>query len=500
MARIAVAGFRHETNTFAPHKAALLDFETGYSWPSLVRGADLPAALKGFNLGLSGFIDAATAMGHDIAPLVFASANPSAHVREDAYETIVAMLFEELAGAGAVDAIYLNLHGAMATEHLDDGEGELLARLRQKVGPNLPIVVSLDYHANMSTATLEHATAALGYRTYPHADMATTGARMAKWLDQHITTGAARPAFGFRQTPFLIPLVAGCTMRSPASDIVQAVADVEAETGVLLTFAAGFPATDIPDCGPSVYGYGPDAGAVQAAVDRIADLVEAREQAWGGDILGPEAAVAAARKLAEGAVRPVVLADVQDNPGAGGTGDTMGLIRAMLDARLDNAAAGLVYDPHVATIAHKAGEGATISVALGGKHGVEGDSPLAGDFEVVAVTDGQMIASGPLYKGGRMDLSPMARLRIDGLDIVVVGKRVQAADQEFFRHLGIEPASKRFLAIKSSAHFRGHFQPIAEAVIDVAAPGAMPADPAALPFKRLRPGVRLSPAGARIGG
>lgn len=500
MARIAVAGFRHETNTFAPHKAALLDFETGYSWPSLVRGHDLLAAVKGFNLGISGFVDAALAEGHEIAPLAFASANPSAHVTEDAYETIVAMLFEELAAAGPVDAIYLNLHGAMATEHLDDGEGELLARLRQKVGPNMPVAVSLDYHANMSIATLEHATAVLGYRTYPHADMAATGARLAGWLDQHLSEGGGRPAYAFRQTPFLIPLFAGCTMRAPASDIVQAVAEVEAETGVLLTFAAGFPATDIPDCGPSVYGYGPDAQQTQAAVDRIADLVEAREQAWGGNVMAPEAAVAAAKRLAEGAVRPVVLADIQDNPGAGGTGDTMGLIRAMLDAGVENAAAGLVYDPHVATIALKAGEGAVISVALGGKHGIAGDKPLGGDFKVIAGTDGQMIATGPLYKGGRMDLSPMARLRIGGIDIVVVGKRVQAADQEFFRHLGIEPASKRFLAIKSSAHFRGHFQPIAEAVIDVAAPGAMSADPADLPFKRLRPGIRLSPTGASLRG
>ncbi len=500
MARIAVAGFRHETNTFAPHKAALLDFETGYSWPGLTRGGELLAALRGFNLGLSGFIDQAARQGHDIVPLVFASANPSAQVREDAYETIVAMIFEGLAAAGPIDALYLGLHGAMVAEHVDDGEGELLQRLRQKLGPRLPIVVTLDYHANMSVAALEHATAITGYRTYPHADMAATGARMADWLDRHLAEGAPRPVFAFRQTPFLIPLFAGCTLRAPASDIVRAVADIEAETGVLLTFAAGFPAADIPDCGPSVYGYGQDAGAVAAAVARVADMVEARERDWGGAVLDAATAVARAKRLAEGAVRPVVLADIQDNPGAGGTGDTMGLIRAMVDARLERAAAGLVYDPHVATIAAKAGEGAEISVALGGKHGVAGDSPLAGTFQVISAPEGRMMGSGPLYKGARIDLAPIARLRLGGLDIVVVGKRVQAADQEFFRHVGIEPAAMRFLALKSSAHFRGHFQPIAEAVIDVAAPGAMAADPAALPFKRLRPGVRLSPAGARIGG
>jgi len=500
MARIAVAGFRHETNTFAPHMAELADFETGYSWPALTRGEALFPAIRGYNLGLSGFVERARGQGHELAPLLFASANPSAQVSEEAYETIVAMIFEELAKAGPVDAVYLGLHGAMVAAHVDDGEGELLQRLRQKVGPNLPIVVTLDYHANMSEGALEHATAITGYRTYPHADMAETGRRMADWLDRHLAAGAPRPAFAFRQTPFLIPLFAGCTMRAPASDIVAAVAEIERETGVLMTFAGGFPAADIPDCGPSVYGYGQDAAAVAAAVGRLADMVEARERDWGGDVLDPAAAVALAKRLAEGAVRPVVLADIQDNPGAGGTGDTMGLIRAMLDARMENAVAGLVYDPHVATVAARAGEGAEISVALGGKHGVEGDRPLAAEFRVVTAPDGKMTGSGPLYAGARMDLAPMARLAVGGLEIVVVGKRVQAADQEFFRHVGIEPASKRFVAVKSSAHFRGHFQPIAEAVIDVASPGAMAAFPAALPFTRLRPGVKLAPAGARAGG
>ncbi len=499
MARIAVAGFRHETNTFAPHKATLPEFETGYSWPSLVRGDDLPAAVKGFNLGISGFIDRVLADGHTVAPLVFASAAPSAQVTEEAYETIVGMLFEELAGAGDIDALYLNLHGAMVAEHLDDGEGELLQRLRQKLGPAIPIVVTLDYHANMSKAACEHATAITGYRAYPHDDMADTGARMAVWLDHHLKTGAQRPAFAFRQTPFLIPLFAGCTMRAPADAIVEAVAEIEAETGVLLTFAGGFPAADIPDCGPSVYGYADDPAAAKAAVDRIGDMVEAAEGAWGGDVLGPEAAVAEAIRLAKTAKRPIVLADIQDNPGAGGTGDTMGLIKAILNAGMENAAAGLVFDPHVATIAARAGEGAEISVALGGKHDVPGDTPLSGDFKVVSAPSGQMIASGPLYKGGRMDLHPMARLRIGGIDIVVVGKRVQAADQEFFRHVGIEPGAMRFLGLKSSAHFRGHFQPIADAVLDVAAPGAMAAFPNALPFKRLRAGVRVMPAGVNSG-
>src|SRR3954447_24021015 len=175
MATIAVAGFHHETNTFAPSKATYADFESGGGWPALTRGARAVEVVEGMNIALAGFATAARAAGHRLVPLIWANATPSAHVTRDAYERISGALLEELGRAEKVDAVYLDLHGAMVSEHLDDGEGELLRRIRELLGPRVPVVVTLDYHANVTPLMVAAADALIGYRTYPHIDMADTG-------------------------------------------------------------------------------------------------------------------------------------------------------------------------------------------------------------------------------------------------------------------------------------------------------------------------------------
>lgn len=498
MARIAVGGFRHETNSFAPTLATYEEFERGYSWPPLTRGEALFAAMEGYNLALSGFIAEARALGHELVPTLWAAASPSGPVTRDAYERIAGMLLEDVAEAGRLDAIHLSLHGAMIAEHVEDGEGELLRRLRDLVGPELPIVATLDYHANVTPAMVRLTTGLIAYRTYPHVDMALTGRRAARHLDGLLRgSGAVRASL--RQLPFLIPLTWGCTLAEPAAAVIRLLEQLETGPVASLSFAAGFPAADAADCGPSVFGYGTDQGAVDAAVERLADEILRREAEWAGRLYDPDEAVAAAMRLARSATRPVVLADVQDNPGAGGTGDTMGLLKALLRQGAEGASLGLVYDPHVATIAHRCGEGTQITVCLGGKHGVAGDSSLDATFAVERLADGKFVGTGPMYGGARMELAPMACLRIGGVRVVVAGKRVQAADQAMFRHVGIDPAAEKILALKSSVHFRADFQPIAEAILLVAAPGPMIMDPAKLPFARLRAGIRLRPAGPAFG-
>ena len=498
MARIAVAGFRHETNSFSPTLATYDEFERGYSWPPLTRGEGLIEALAGYNLGISGFIAEVRRLGHELVPLIWGSASPSGPVTEDAYERIAGLLIEDLEAQAPFDAVYLGLHGAMVAEHVDDGEGELLARVRAVVGPDLPVVATLDYHANLTAAMMAHATALLGYRTYPHVDMAASGVRMAGFLDELLRApGSIHRAW--RQIPFLVPLVAGCTTVEPTARIMRRLAAIEAETGTLPSFAAGFPAADFPDCGPAVFAFGRDRDAAERAVAGLAAEIEACETGWDSSLLDPDTAVREAIRLSGGG-KPVVLADVQDNPGAGGTADTMGLLKALVRAGAEETALGLVFDPHVATIAHRCGEGAEIRISLGGKHGVADDSSFDGTFTVERTVDGRFTCTGPFYGGARMELAPMACLRIGGVRVVVAGKKVQAADRAMFRHVGIAPEEQRILALKSSVHFRADFAPIAAAVLLVAAPGPMVMDPAALPFTRLRPGLRLSPGGRAFAG
>src|ERR1700730_18589667 len=182
MTRIAVGGFLHETNTFAPTKATYDDFVHGGGWPAMAVGADVLKTMRHINVGLAGFVEQAEANGWEMVPTISCGASPSAHVTKDAFERIVKMMIDGIAAAGRLDAVYLDLHGAMVTEHLDDGEGEVLARVRQVIGKELPLVASLDLHANVTPEMIEHADALIAYRKYPHVDMADTRRASAEHL------------------------------------------------------------------------------------------------------------------------------------------------------------------------------------------------------------------------------------------------------------------------------------------------------------------------------
>lgn len=485
--RIAVGGFQHETNTFAPRKATFEDFAAPDAWPGLVRGADLLDAVRGINLPAAGFIHAASAVHDSIVPLTWCSANPSAHVTRDAFERIAAMLIEDLRAALPVDAVYLDLHGAMVAEHIDDADGEILRRVREVVGATVPVIATLDFHANVSPQMVEHASALLAYRTYPHTDMAATGERAVRLLHDVARWPLAS---NLQQLPFLIPLTSQCTLVPPLAPLMDMLARLERAPVRALSFTPGFPAADVPECGPAVFGYGEEPHAVAAAVERVRDVLLEHETAFRLDTYPIDAALS----LLVGAPRvgkPIILADTQDNPGGGGTGDTTSLLRAVIAHRLERVLAGVMLDPRAAAHAHEAGIGAQIDLQLGGR-GTPGDTPLAGRFTVVALGDGKLTATGPFYSGARMELGPMALLRIADVHIAVSSRKQQAADRAMFRHLEADPRDFAYVILKSSVHFRADFGPIASRVLVVEAPGANVADPALLPFKKLRPAMRVA--------
>ena len=494
MTRIAVGGFLHETNTFAPTKATYADFVHGGGWPAMAEGTDVLKVMRNINVGLAGFVEQAEAYGWEMVPILSCGASPSAHVTEDAFERIVKAMLDRIKAAGQLDAVYLDLHGAMVTEHLDDGEGEVLKRVREVIGKDLPLVVSLDLHANVTPEMMEHADALIAYRTYPHVDMADTGRAAAKHLALLLST-KQKFAKAFRELPFLIPISWQCTHDQPTKSIYQALATLESDAVPTLSFAPGFPATDFPGCGPSVFAYGKTQADADAAADKIAALVSSHESEFEGRIYTPDEGVRLAIELAKHASKPIVIADTQDNPGAGSDSDTTGMLRALIRNNATNAAIGVIYDPASAKAAHAAGEGATVTLELGGKSGIPGDAPLKETFVVEKLSDGKFVAPGPYFGGREMDMGPSACLRIGGIRVVVSSHKAQLADQSMYRYVGIEPTEQSILVNKSSVHFRADFEPIAERLIICAAPGAMPADTADLPWTRLRPGIRTKPNG-----
>ncbi len=501
MALIAVGGFQHETNTFAPTKADYSAFASGGGRPGVQFGEAIAPALAGANIPATGAIDALHALGHKTVGLAWAWASPSAQVTDDAFERIAGEIVRRLTEAGPVDAVYLDLHGAMVTEQHDDGEGELLARVRRVVGARVPIVASLDLHANVTRAMIDLADGLVAYRTYPHVDMAETGRRAAALLDATLRRG--RPmAKAVKTFNFLTAIPSQCSLIEPCRSLYQALARIEEQQGLQLSFAPGFPMADFPECGMAVFAYAADEAKARAAVLRLAGKVEEAEKDFVLDLLSPDEAVRRAMQRGEPGA-PVVLADTQDNPGAGGNGDTTGLLAAMIRLRAEDAVLGMLIDPASARAAHATGRGNTARFALGEISGVPGHVPLPGEFTVEALGDGNFTGTGSMYGGLHLTLGPMALLRsreAPGVRVLLASTKCQTADQEMFRHLGLEPITQRLIALKSSVHFRADFQPIAKEVLVVRAPGPALADPADFPWTRLRHGMRLGPLGPAFKG
>ena len=489
---------QHETNTFAPSRADYAAFETGGGWPGAKYGEAVFAAVEGANIPAAGAIQALRAHGHDLVATAWAAASPSAHVSTDAFERITGELVAELKKALPVDGVYLDLHGAMVTEAHDDGEGEILRRVRETVGPRVPVAASLDLHCNFTRAMFERCDALVAYRTYPHIDMAETGARAADLLGRMLRSG--NPLAGhYRTLDYLTGLPSQCSFVDPCKTIYE---DIGRDSDVTLSFTPGFPMADFPECGMAVFGYGVDEKNTFKSVERLRGMVCDAEKDFALELHLPDAAVARACRRGEPGA-PVILADTQDNPGAGGNGDTTGLLKSLIRQNARDAVLGLLVDGEAARRAHELGLGLTASFSLGGRSNIPGDSPCEGEFTVERLGDGKFTCTGPMFKGFRMQLGAMALLRskaAPGVRVVLASRKCQAGDQEMFRHLGVEPRRERVLALKSSVHFRADFEPISKEVLVVKSPGPALADPTEFAWTRLRKGLRLRPLGPAFQG
>jgi len=492
--RIAVAGFLHESHSFAPIATNWKDFLKPGGLPALQRPEAMLEGLRGTSTCAGGGIAEAGAHGVEIVPLGWTFANPAGPVTREAFERISAMIVHALSDAldaGPLDGIFLDLHGAMVSDDYPDAEGELIRRVRAVAGA-IPIAVTLDPHANMTRGMAEMADVIVPYRTYPHVDMLAVGSRAMTLLLARIARGAPWH-MAFREIDFLIPITSQCTMVEPMAGVMARRAELEAGV-VELAYCFGFPYADFPGCGQAIAAYAETPEAAAEAADALAKDIAARELAFAGAVHEAEVAVRDAIRISVGAKRPVVIADTQDNPGGGGHGDTTGMLAELLRQDAQGAVLAPMNDAESAAACHAAGVGAMIRLSLGGK---SDGAPLAVEGVVERLSDGRFTLTGPMGKGNPADLGASALLRIGGVRVVIVSRKMQAHDQSIFQQLGVEPAEQKILAVKSSVHFRAHFQPIAEAVIVGAAPGPVVADPATLPFTSLRADMRLRPGDNR---
>lgn len=496
--RIAVGGFLHESHSFAPLPTGWREFVQPGGFPALQRAEGMIEALRPTSVPAAGAIMVAEEQGATIAPLGWGFANPAGPVTAEAFERITARLVAALSDAleqGPLDGVYLDLHGAMVAVGFDDAEGEVLRRVRAVVGPDVPIATSLDPHANMTAAMVAHSDVLVPFRTYPHVDMKPAGAQATRLLLE-INRSGKRPAKAFRELDFCVPLPGQCTMVSPMADVMAERARLGALPGVAeVAFCFGFPYADFPGCGMAVAAYAATQAAADEAADTLAKYIASREMDFALGVVPAAEGVRQAIAAAPGASKPIVLADTQDNPGGGGHGDTTGLLAELIRQDAQGAVLALINDAESAAACHAAGEGAMLALSLGGK---SDGAPLAVDATVEKLTDGRFTCTGPMGKGNPANLGPSALIRVSsGVRVILVTRKMQALDQALLRHVGLEPSEQRIIALKSSVHFRADFQPIADRVLVVAAPGPVVADPSGLPFTNLRPGLRLRPGDNR---
>lgn len=485
--RVLVAGFQHEANTFAGAFSDWAAFHRGDFFPRYSRGAAMLEAHASSGMPISGFLARANQAGSQITGSCWAGASPSAGVTRDAFERIFDALRADLVAAGRLDGVYLDLHGAAVCEHLDAPDAFLLGAVRGFVVAQVPIVASVDMHANVDEELLEHVDYVVAYRTYPHVDMVETGALAFELLERRFSAGA-RPPSAIRHIPFLIPVVAQTTLAEPAASIYGAVE----RAGDTASFAAGFPAADVAQCGPTVWAYGD--GADDVVDDLFTQITRARP-AWRPTLLDPDAAVTSALRLAVNSDGPVIVADVQDNPGSGADASTTGMLRALLRARAgrrwpQRVALGLLHDPAAAAAAAAAGVGNEVECTVGSAvptwDGAPSDPPVRARFTIRAIFEGDVVLEGPMMTGAKVSAGLCACLEADGVLIAVSSARTQLLDRVLLRMVGIDASQMKLVVVKSAVHFRADFDALASHVVLAKARGPMAADPGDLPWSKLR--------------
>ncbi len=481
-ARVLVGGIAHETNSFSAVPTDLEQFRQRV----YVGGRDLTAGFAGTRTVIGGFLDGIAALGGIAAPLIYASATPGGIVTRAAYDDLRGALLDAIRAAGGADGVLLALHGAMVTEDCADAEADLLRAVRVLVGPHVPIVATLDSHANVSPAMVALADALIGYTTYPHVDTYERGMEAAAIL-RHLLETKEPTARALAAPPLLAPLPPqGTTTATPMRALLDRAAHVRARAGVLnVSVMGGFPYSDVADAGLRVVVTTTgDTTLAQSIADEIAREAWARRAQF-APLLVPVAEAIA--RVAVAVRFPVVLSDGGDNPGAGGPCDGTTLLAAFHAARQRSGIVfGVIRDPETVASAMAAGVGAEIAVRIGGKTDTRHGMPVAGVARVVRLADGVFTNTGPMGAGGRTRMGRTAVLDLDGIAVIVTEQRVQAIDLSLFRSVGIEPTQARALVLKSNVHYRAAFAPIAAAIIDVDTPGISSPNLRGFTFRNLR--------------
>jgi microcystin degradation protein MlrC len=481
--RVFLAALAHETNTFSPLPTTRSSFVEGL----LHHRGDAATLAKARQFaGYSDVLEIARHRGDECIAGLCAWAQPGGPLPRGDYEELREELLADLRSAGKVDFVFLVLHGAMVAQgNYWDCEGDLLRRVRGVVGDSTPVGVLLDLHGNVSEDMVASGAILIACKEYPHVDYPQRAEELYALLARG-ARGGLRTHTVMRRVP-MVGIMG--TTEEPMRGFVQRMQAREREPGILSISAMhGFPWSDTPYTSAAmlVVHDADDASALEDA-GRIArelasEFFDLRRTAPALRLPIDEALDLAQRESKRVGNRPVVISDGSDNPGGGAACDSTFILRELLDRGISGAALGMIWDPESVAVAAGAGVGSEVLLRIGGKNGPMSGEPIEAKVTVLSCRDD---ASQRSFGELRDELGAAVAVRVGGVDVVLNSIRQQVFSPDCFTQMGIDPAGKRLVVVKSTQHFRAHFDPIAGATVYCDAPGALNANLAALPYRNL---------------
>lgn len=477
--RIALAGFNLESVSFLPGLTSIADFEHFEA-----RGDDIPARFRDTNTVMGGFIDACEEAGFDMLPIVQTEAGARGPAEDAAFEHYAEMIENALKEAGRIDGVLLHLHGALTTPSRTDPDGDLAARVRAAIGPDIPLILALDYHANLDHASIAPANATFGYHFSPHIDMGDTGRRAGRCMARTLR-GEIRPVSALVRPGLMVPSILSATSLEPLAGFVQRSIELPSHVpGVLdASVFAGFSYADVPNCGFSVV----------VVTDGDTDLAREQAQALSDAIWAERVAIykpGFALPLGEGidhavsraknASRPVVILEHADR-----MNDSTHVLRALLEKGVERAAVPYLWDPITARQAAMAGAGVSMTFRLGGHSDLRTGGPVEVEAQIIWAGPKTYIGTGPMRRNSLINLGLAAHLRVAGIDVILTETPVTCIDTDPFTEFGLKPEDFGIVVLRSKTHFRAVWEDISEEIVIVDTPDWGPADLTTLPYRHV---------------
>jgi microcystin degradation protein MlrC len=474
---IAIASILQEANTFSPVMTRYQDFTPVFG----------PAALdrhRGKMTEMGGFIETLTKARKQIAPVCAAWAITANRLLRADFKRLTDEFAANLAAAGKPEGLLLAMHGAQTAEGADDVEGHVLGRAREILGPDIPIVLTLDLHANVTQAMVERATAIVGYHTYPHIDMYETGQKAAKLLLATLS-GKIRPTMAWRKLPLIVNAENQQTSHGPARRLFARAEALESSgKAEAISIFSVQPWMDIHEMGSAVVAVtNGDARAADRQAAAIAQKYWDTRRDFEVELTPVEEAIELALATKGG---PVVLAESSDSTGSGSPGDSTGVLKYLVKAALTEPAAIFLVDPVAAVGLAAVGVGATVRLSLGGRLDRKNSKPVRVEGRVRLISDGRWTARARGYNTGiETCMGTTVVFECGKVQILIAERSAMTVDPALFRSHGIDPLYCKIVVVKSPNGFRAAYEPIAKRIFLVDTPGVSTARLERMPFKRI---------------